>query len=64
MTIASVNYEVGTDSWWCALAACAVLFGILGRLLAGETGTAIPSAAPRPRRPPGVDGRAMDGRAA
>ncbi|WP_158928686.1 O-antigen ligase [Acidisphaera sp. S103] len=35
MTIASVNYEVVTDSWWCALAASAVLFGILGQLLAG-----------------------------
>jgi O-antigen ligase len=57
MTVASVNYEVVTDSWWCALAACAVLFGILGRLLASATGTAIPPAAPRPRRPPGVDGR-------
>ncbi len=57
MTVASVNYEVVTDSWWCALAACAVLFGILGRLLASATGTAIPSAAPHPRRPPGVDGR-------
>ena len=34
MTLASVNYEVVTDSWWCALAASAVLFGILGQLLA------------------------------
>jgi len=35
MTVASVNYEVVTDSWWCALAASAVLFSILGRLVAG-----------------------------
>jgi O-antigen ligase len=35
MTVASVNYEVTTDSWWCALAASAVLFSILGRLVAG-----------------------------
>jgi exopolysaccharide production protein ExoQ len=33
MTVASVNYEVVTDSWWCALAASAVLFSILGRLV-------------------------------
>jgi O-antigen ligase len=33
MTVASVNYEVVTDSWWCALTASAVLFGILGRLV-------------------------------
>jgi O-Antigen ligase len=37
MTVASVNYEVTTDSWWSALAATAVLFGILGRH-AGDTG--------------------------
>jgi hypothetical protein len=36
MTIASVNYEVVTDSWWCALAASAMLFGMLGRLVAGS----------------------------
>jgi O-antigen ligase len=48
MTIASVNYEVVTDSWWCALAASAVLFSILGRLVAGA----------------GAAGRSMDGRAA
>jgi exopolysaccharide production protein ExoQ len=35
MTIASVDYEVVTDSWWCALAASAMLFSILGRLVAG-----------------------------
>jgi exopolysaccharide production protein ExoQ len=35
MTVASVDYEVVTDSWWCALAASAVLFSILGRLLEG-----------------------------
>jgi exopolysaccharide production protein ExoQ len=34
MTVASVNYEIVTDSWWCALAASAVLFGILDRLMA------------------------------
>ncbi|HLB99314.1 MAG TPA: hypothetical protein VJK90_16690, partial [Acetobacteraceae bacterium] len=33
MSFASVEYEVVTDSWWCALAASAVLFAILGRLL-------------------------------
>jgi len=31
MTMASVNYEVTTDSWWSALAASALLFGILDR---------------------------------
>ena len=31
MTVASVNYEIFTDSWWCALAASAVLFSMLGR---------------------------------
>jgi len=35
MIVASVNYEVVTDSWWCALAASAVLFGMLDRLMAG-----------------------------
>ncbi len=35
MTIASVNYEVVTDSWWCALAASGLLFALLGRLVAG-----------------------------
>ena len=50
MTIASVNYEVVTDSWWCALAASAVLFAILGRLVgAGDRSAA---------------GRIIDGRAA
>jgi exopolysaccharide production protein ExoQ len=31
MAVASVDYEVVTDSWWSALAASAVLFGMLGR---------------------------------
>jgi exopolysaccharide production protein ExoQ len=47
MTVASVNYEVVTDSWWCALAASAVLFAMLGRLLASATGAAIPPPASR-----------------
>ncbi len=34
MIVASVNYEVVTDSWWCALAASAALFGMLDRLMA------------------------------
>jgi O-antigen ligase len=39
MTVASVNYEVVTDSWWCALAACGLLFSLGGRAVAGA-GTA------------------------
>jgi O-antigen ligase len=35
MTMASVNYEVVTDSWWCTLAATGLLFSILGPLVAG-----------------------------
>jgi len=35
MVVASVNFEVVTDSWWCALAASAVLFSMLDRLMAG-----------------------------
>ena len=35
MAIACVNYEITTDSWWAALGACAVLFGLLGRQGAG-----------------------------
>ncbi len=46
MTVASVNYEVVTDSWWCALAACAVLFAMLGRLLANVTSATTPPPAP------------------
>jgi O-antigen ligase len=53
MTVASVNYEVVTDSWWCALAASAVLFSILGRLVADTGGTRSV-----------VDGPAEDGRPA
>jgi hypothetical protein len=46
MTVASVNYEVATDSWWCALASSALLFGLLSRLMSG----------------PGPDGRISGGR--
>jgi exopolysaccharide production protein ExoQ len=35
MTLASVNYEVVTDSWWCALTASGLLFSILGPLVVG-----------------------------
>jgi O-antigen ligase len=43
MAVASVDYEIVTDSWWCALAASALLFGMLGHLVAdanvdGRTG--------------------------
>jgi exopolysaccharide production protein ExoQ len=36
MAVASVNYEVTTDSWWAALAATGALFLILRRRVAGE----------------------------
>jgi exopolysaccharide production protein ExoQ len=36
MAVASVNYELTTDSWWAALAATGALFMILGRRVAGE----------------------------
>ncbi len=35
MTVASVNYEVVTDSWWCALAASGLLFSLAGRAVMG-----------------------------
>jgi O-antigen ligase len=38
MTVASVDYEIVTDSWWCALAASAVLFGMLGHLVTDARG--------------------------
>jgi O-antigen ligase len=38
MTVASVDYEIVTDSWWCALAASAVLFGMLGHLVTDASG--------------------------
>lgn len=37
MAVAGANYEITTDSWWAALAACAILFGILGRQMADES---------------------------
>jgi O-antigen ligase len=36
MTVASVDYEVVTDSWWCALAASGLLFSLAGRAVAGS----------------------------
>jgi O-antigen ligase len=51
MTIASVNYEVVTDSWWAALAACAVLFLLLRHCLPeGAAGGALA------RTPPPLEG--------
>ncbi len=35
MTVASVNYELTTDSWWAALAATGALFMIVGRRATG-----------------------------
>jgi hypothetical protein len=58
MTVASVNYEVATDSWWCALASSALLFSVLSRLMSG-TG---PNGHISNARIPG--GRISDGRGA
>lgn len=37
MAVACVNYEITTDSWWAALGASVVLFGLLGRCVGNRS---------------------------
>ncbi len=54
-SVASLGFEITTDSWWAALAASAMLFALFNRALATEHSRIWPDARPpAPPPPPGT----------